>query len=364
MHKWVMGGRKHGDSPIRAIQKEYECHPKYPTRLYNKWVKTKRIDNIWHTKGRPSPFSEMQKEKVVEIIRARRDQQLTAPSSHIAAKLKKICKKQRIPSAKTVRTWKKDMGFKLVKIIRKPMLSDKIMKGRATMAKKRVKGSEEAYLKSLKRKIFFDQKWFSEHKGTCDMVEARPNSPIKKGFKAVGGETATQRIKIMYLVAICLDGPIGCYELQFKEWNKKTGQLTKNGAKAKGITADFMKPFLEKVKKDALKLLGPGPLSIEIDRAAAHQALFNDGTLEEFFEAEAVLAAGKAPDMSPLDAGVCPYMERMVEKAGAETAAEIRKAVTKAWSGLNAEICKRIMLRVRRNMQTVMRLKGGNFYRE
>ena len=50
----------------------------------------------------------------------------------------------------------------------------------------------------------------------------------------------------MYLLVLCAAGPIGCYELPFKEWNKQTGQLTKGGKKAKGITADFMRPILEK----------------------------------------------------------------------------------------------------------------------
>ena len=42
------------------------------------------------------------------------------------------------------------------------------------------------------------------------------------------------------------------------------------------------------------------------------------------------LAAGKAPDMSHLDAGVCPFMEKAVNEKGAETEQEIRAAVKKA----------------------------------
>ena len=57
---------------------------------------------------------------------------------------------------------------------------------------------------------------------------------------------------------------------------------------------------------------------------------------------ELEMAAGKAPDMSHLDAGVCPFMEREVEDAGAETADEIRAAVAAAWKKLTPEMCKKI----------------------
>ena len=79
---------------------------------------------------------------------------------------------------------------------------------------------------------------------------------------------------------------------------------------------------------------------------------------------EALLAAGNGPDMSPLDAGACPFLEREVEASGAETKEEIRAAVKEAWKKVTPTICKRIMLRVRRNMQKVVALNGGNFYTE
>lgn len=39
-------------------------------------------------------------------------------------------------------------------------------------------------------------------------------------------------------------------------------------------------------------------------------------------------------------------------------------AVKEAWKTIDKAMCKRIMLRVRRNMKNVKRLRGGNFYRE
>ena len=57
-------------------------------------------------------------------------------------------------------------------------------------------------------------------------------------------------------------------------------------------------------------------------------------------------------------------MEREVEGSGAETPDEIRAAVRAATRKITPEMCRRMMLRVRRNMQQVIRLKGGNFYYE
>ena len=76
------------------------------------------------------------------------------------------------------------------------------------------------------------------------------------------------------------------------------------------------------------------------------------------------MAVGKAPDMSQFDAGVCPFMERSVEAAGASTADEIRAAVKEVWKQVTPEMCVKISLRVRRNMHKVIELKGGNFYEE
>ena len=76
------------------------------------------------------------------------------------------------------------------------------------------------------------------------------------------------------------------------------------------------------------------------------------------------MSAGKAPDMSHHDAGVCPYMEREVENSGAQTAAEIRAAVAAAWKKITPEMCINISKRVRKNMAKVIELKGGNFYDE
>ena len=66
------------------------------------------------------------------------------------------------------------------------------------------------------------------------------------------------------------------------------------------------------------------------------------------------MAAGKAPDTSHLDAGVCPFIEREVEEAGAQTADEIRAAVAAAWKKITPDMCQKISKRVRVNMKQVI----------
>ena len=52
-------------------------------------------------------------------------------------------------------------------------------------------------------------------------------------------------------------------------------------------------------------MLGPGPIRFLHDRARAYQAAAKDEQVRAAFAGGVELAAGKAPDMSHLDAGVC-----------------------------------------------------------
>ena len=76
-----------------------------------------------------------------------------------------------------------------------------------------------------------------------------------------------------------------------------------------GITAQFLKPILKKVSQDARKLLRPGPIHLEHNKAPVYQCIVREGDLCGF---DAItIAAGKAPDMSLLDAGVSVGRWRM-----------------------------------------------------
>ena len=90
----------------------------------------------------------------------------------------------------------------------------------------------------------------------------------------------------------------------------------------------------------------------------------SSGDMKTLFAGGVDITAGKAPDMSHLDAAICPFMEREVEHAGAHTAEEIHAAVKAAWKRVTPEMCKRVARRVRDNMQKVIAKKGGNFFSE
>ena len=361
---WKEAGAKNSDSPISALMEEYSCSRFYPLQVYKKVKSIGSLDNKWNWSGRPVKYGAEIQEKMVEIIRAKRATKTRGSSRFISGQIKKSNRKKEGPCKDIICKWKKGMNFQKHNLKKKPKLSGAIMQDRNQHAKTRIKRSEKAYLESLKRTIFMDEKWYTEEKATNPQVEARPGSPIPERYVTVNAETVAQRIKVMYLLVVCVSGPIGYYKLDFKKWNEKHGQQTKAGKKAKGITADFLRPIMKKVAKDAVKKLGPGPIDVEFDRAAAHQSLKLDGSFEEIFGGKALMAAGKAPDMSPLDAGVCPFTERMVEAEAAQTVAEIDKAVGKAWKHVTPGVCEAIMKRVRRNMIKVIGQKGGNFFEE
>ena len=169
----------------------------------------------------------------------------------------------------------------------------------------------------------------------------------------------------MYLPCVTATKPIGFYELDFKSWNAANNATTKAGKVAKGITAAYLKPVLLKVAKDARKVLGPGPIKFLHDRAPAYQGVAKDEQLQAAFSGGVELVAGKAPDLSHLDAGVCKTMEQYVDRAGALTADEIRTAVQRCWEEkITPDYLTRISKHVRRNMLAVIERKGGNFYKD
>ena len=153
----------------------------------------------------------------------------------------------------------------------------------------------------------------------------------------------------MYLLCVTATKPIGFYELDFKSWNAANNATTKAGKVAKGITAAYLKPVLLKVAKDARKVLGPGPIGFLHDRAPAYQAAAKDEHVRAAFAGGVELAAGKAPDMSHLDAGVCKLMENAVEKEGAQSANEIRAVVQNVWKAkITPAYCLKISKHIRK----------------
>jgi len=108
--------------------------------------------------------------------------------------------------------------------------------------------------------------------------------------------------------------------------------------------------------------LGPGKIYFVHNKAPCYMDVVSGGDLCGFDELE--VAAGKAPDMSHLDATICPFMERGVKKAGATTTNEIRKAVKRAWAKVTPAMCEKVSKKVCENMAQVIAKNGGNFYSE
>uniref|UniRef100_A0A7S0LJ65 Uncharacterized protein n=1 Tax=Coccolithus braarudii TaxID=221442 RepID=A0A7S0LJ65_9EUKA len=123
----------------------------------------------------------------------------------------------------------------------------------------------------------------------------------------------TQHIKVMHAFAVIANQTIACKELDFNKWNKDNDAQTKAGKPAKGITSAYLKVELNKTGKAARKIFGPGPITLLHDKASPMQGLMKNKDLPKMFDGGVFMAAGKAPDMSQLDAGVCPFMEREVE---------------------------------------------------
>ena len=317
-----------------ALVKKFGCERTYPKKLYDKVVQHGSVASNW-AGGRPAEFSPQCWEAMITLIREHRAKHRVASSRELSASLKKAPARARkkAPHYRTVQRAKKELRFKKHKVAVKPKLNTKLWGTRLAMAKKRMMRSEAAYIKDNERTVFADEKWFSEEKGRFLAFEARDDSPVPSPEKFVEkqAETATQRIKIMYILCVTGTKPIGAYELDFKKWNAAKSAKTKAGKAAKGITAAYLKPVLLKIAKDARKVLGPGPIRFLHDRAPAYQCVAKDKDVQAAFAGGVELAAGKAPDMSHLDAGVCKVMENAVEKAGAQTPDEIRKVVKEMW---------------------------------
>ena len=131
----------------------------------------------------------------------------------------------------------------------------------------------------------------------------------------------------------------------------------------KGIGAAFLEHIYKQIRRDARRILGPGPIAFWMDKAPGHKANATMQLLARLFD-EVLVQPGKSPDTSMLDAGVFPWMERECENRGCVTKSDIEAAVKAVWGSLTAEKLGRVADRVRRNMHNIVKMKGGNYYDE
>ena len=346
------------DGTIKNLAKEYEVRKEYPKDLYDKVLTKGCVDNQWHMAGRPNDIPEKVWEEMIKICRERRLNQVTASSKLVSAILKKRLPKLKTPSPSTVRNKKVKLGYHLVNVIRKPFLNTKQMKARLAFATEHVDRDWDTT-------IVIDEKWFSEEKVESQKIEVRKGSPAgKERFKPKQVETATQRTKIMFITAATATHKVLLEELDMDLYYKKHPNELKKGKKSGGVTAKFLAPILKKIAKKAKELIPNRPLSIQLDRATAHTAKDTQILLGQLFPGGVAFQVGKSPDTNMADAALYPFLERQCAAEGCFTKHDIRKTVTKLWKEISADTLGRCAERVNRNLRTIIRLKGGNFYNE
>ena len=157
----------------------------------------------------------------------------------------------------------------------------------------------------------------------------------------------------MFVVVV---SPIGRVMIEEMDW--------RSFSNSKGIDSAYFITKVPAIYKAAIRALGSyGPVDIMLDRAPCHKSKATMKVLSKYFR-HVYLQPASSPDFSMLDAGVFPFMQRECNECGAKTLDAIREAVKKVWDRVTPEFCSRVMGRVRRNICTAIRLKGGYYYHE
>ena len=194
-------------------------------------------------------------------------------------------------------------------------------------------------------------------------VEVRRGSPNKSKFTTHKKETQTQLNKLMYLAAVCKKGAVGIWPLDWSHYIKKKP----DGSFCRGkVDSVFMQPFWKKIRDKAAKLLGPGPITLVVDRASCHVSAFSKAEILKQFD-RLVIQPPQSPDFNLLDASVFPSLERLCNASGAVTHAQIKDAVKAIWKQVTPREMEKAVRRVKKNMNASMSIEqapGGNFYTE
>ena len=354
MYKYKTEG---GKSPVGRLVKEFGVNRATPMRILRKVLEKGSVDNTWNIKGRPTEYTEDVWEAMVEIVREHREEkQERAPAKKIRSVLISRFDDETCPSVRTIQRKKAAMKYKIVKVEIKPWLSTKDMEVRFVYAARWSKAS-------WRRVVHIDEKWFTEEKPKKRSVEVRPESPNKAPFATHKKETQTQLNKLMYLAAVCEKGAVGIWLLDWSDYIKKN----KDGSLRRGkVDSDFMRPFWKKIHDSAVKVLGPGPITLVVDRAPSHVSKSSKAAISKYFK-ELVIQPPRSPDFNLLDASVFPSLERLCNASGAVTHAQIKDAVKAIWKQVTPSEMERAVEKVKRNMKAsadITNGRGGDFYKE
>ena len=350
MFRWKTEG---GDSPVGRLVKEFGVHRNTPKKILDKVVHKGSVDNQWNLLGRPAEFGEEVWEDMVDIIRTYREAQQMAPARIVRSDLLQRFN-ETAPSTRHIQRKKATMGYHVVKVVMKPTLDKtKDFPVRLAYASRWTKAGA-----SWARVVHIDEKWFTEEKPKKPKVEARRGSPLKNKFTSHKKETQTQLNKLMYLAAVCKKGAVGIWLLDWSKYFKQN----KDGSFRRGkVDSEFMKPFWKKIYVAAVKVLGPGPITIVIDRASCHVSKVSKAEIQKWF-ADIQIQPPRSPDFNLLDASVFPTLEKECNKSGAVSHEQIKKAVASIWNLVTPTSMGKAVRKVKRNMEKSVELKGGNYF--
>ena len=348
--------------------------------------------------GRPPVITPQVEEAVIQAIRKDRDGR-EKTSFMLAAE-------QGISSSSVLRLLKRN-NFRPCKTTKKPSLTEAMMEARYQFALRyqhwtiedwknviwsdetsvvlnsrrgRIRSwrqPHEVYVRSTIRRRFvsamefmfwgcfsYDKKgpchiWKNEtaaEKRACEADLARMNADLEPEAKAQWElETAMRRIKLRNL-----GGPKPKWK-----FTAATGKVTISGKKGgitwyryqKQVLIPKLLKFAQECKRDR-----PNTIVME-DKAPAHASKFQEPIFMSL-KIVRLLWCGNSPDLNAIEP-CWPWMKRRITEKGApRTRKEAEKAWIKYWKDLSQQRIQAWIERIPRHIQEVIRLRGGNEYRE
>jgi hypothetical protein len=148
------------------------------------------------------------------------------------------------------------------------------------------------------------------------------------------------------------------------KWNAKNGKLTRG--KGKGIDwyryqVSILQPKLLPFAKECMK--NRPHTVVQEDKAPAHDHHIQNQIYSQW-GVERLLWPGNSPDLNMIEPSWAYLKRATTRKGGLRSRAEAEKAWATAWKELPQERIQQWIKRIMRHIQEVIRLEGGNEYRE
>ena len=345
------------DGTIASIADEFGITDKHVLKIYRNLKTNGTVASI-KPPGRPTLYGSDVTDLIIKVVDEARAKQQVASAAMIQKRLSQAHINP-LPSEVTINKIKHNLGFEKKKVLKKPLVSSEMQETRLRDARKLLRMYK---LDGGYNIVVVDEKNFGQEDDR-KYYECRKEDEVPRSVAFIGvqAETRTQRPKVMYFTAVSRNEKIVIIKL---DWSKN---LTIKGKKAKGMDSKGMKRLWKRVHDAAKEKLPHGSIPfLLLDRSPVHTSKATQDELNRVWGVgNWMFQPPKSPDMNNNDAGVYPFMSREVAKAGAISKTQVEAAVMKVWrTKLNDAILENISLRVQRNLETVIRLNGGNLYDE